>query len=335
MKNHDVVQGVKEKHKFQLMERANVVGVGVGYKDISGKRTDELSVVVLVRQKLPVVALPASSVIPKEIDGVRTDVVQVGELRAQQARTDRWRPAPPGVSIGHYLITAGTFGAVVRDRATNERLILSNNHVLANSNDATVGDAILQPGTADGGTPANDTIATLARFCPIEFNTGPGTCSLASAYASLGNFLAGLAGSSHRVEVVKINQAATNLVDAALARPLDDSQIVDEILEIGTVSGTASAYLGMPVRKSGRTTEFTTGEITVVNSTVTVSYGIGRTATFENQIVTTAMSQGGDSGSLLVSGNELQAVGLLFAGSDQSTIHSPIQAVLDCLEIVI
>jgi len=89
----------------------------------------------------------------------------------------------------------------------------------------------------------------------------------------------------------------------------------------------------MSVRKSGRTTEFTTGTITVLNATVNVSYGVGQVARFENQIVTTPMSQGGDSGSLLVAGDALHAVGLLFAGSDQATIHNPIQAVLDCLEV--
>ena len=63
----------------------------------------------------------------------------------------------------------------------------------------------------------------------------------------------------------------------------------------------------------------------MLNATVNVSYGVGQVARFENQIVTTAMSQGGDSGSLLVAGDALHAVGLLFAGSEQATIHNPIQ----------
>ena len=88
-------------------------------------------------------------------------------------------------------------------------------------------------------------------------------------------------------------------------------------------------------RKSGRTTGFTTGTITVLDTTVEVSYGTGRTAQFENQIVTTAMSQGGDSGSCLMDGESSLAVGLLFAGSDQATIHNPIQAVLKSLDIEI
>jgi hypothetical protein len=111
--------------------------------------------------------------------------------------------------------------------------------------------------------------------------------------------------------------------------------ILDEILEIGTVSGTTLPILGMSVRKSGRTTGLTSGSITVIDTTVDVSYGIGQTARFENQIVSTAMSQGGDSGSCLVDGDSTLAVGLLFAGSNQATIYNPIQAVLDCLDVVI
>ena len=128
---------------------------------------------------------------------------------------------------------------------------------------------------------------------------------------------------------------AANLVDAAVARPEDEGSILDDILEIGTVEGIEPATLGMPVRKSGRTTGFTTGEITLLDATVSVGYGSGRIARFDDQIVTGPISQGGDSGSLLVAGDSLRAVGLLFAGSDQTTVHSPIQAVLDALEIEI
>jgi hypothetical protein len=271
--------------------------------------------------------------IPKNIDTIPTDVIEVGEIRALQAHTDRWRPAPGGVSIGHYQITAGTLGTVVRDRTTNDRLILSNNHVLANSNNADPGDPIIQPGAADGGQANEDTIAHLERFCPIQFSIDEGVCDLANTFVNAGNALAQLLGSKHRLQAFQTDPAATNLVDAAVARPINDADILDEILEIGEISGKVDAVLGMPVRKSGRTTEFTTGEITVLDATVNVSYGIGRIARFEGQIVTGPMSQGGDSGSLLVADDSLQAVGLLFAGSEQTTIHNPIQAVLDCLEV--
>jgi hypothetical protein len=329
------VAQVKEQAKGDLLSLPNVVGVGVGYKTVGEVKTGEMSIVVMVRRKLPAAALPAEALAPKQVGEVSVDVLQVGDIRAQQSRTDRVRPAPGGVSIGHYLITAGTFGCVVRDQATNARLILSNNHVLANSNAAAVGDAILQPGPVDGGRPANDTIATLERFCPIDFGSQPGVCSLAQAYASLGNTIAALLGSQHRLDVSRYNPQATNLVDAAVARPLNDGDILDEIMDIGVVQGTLEATLAMPLRKSGRTTGFTTGQVLVLDATIDVSYGVGKTARFENQIVAGAMSQGGDSGSLVVHGSELKAVGLLFAGSDQSTVINPIQAVLNCLQVSI
>jgi hypothetical protein len=305
----------------------------VSYKQVAGKPSGELSVAVLVQKKLPKAALSAEALIPPELDGVRTDVIQVGELRALQARTDRWRPARGGISLGHYQITAGTFGCTVRDRTSGVRLILSNNHVLANSNNANPGDAILQPGPADGGQPAQDTLAHLERFCRIQFNEEPANCRIASGVAGVANTLARWVGSSHRLQAIRANAQAANLVDAAVARPVNDAEIVDDILEVGTVVGTIPAALGMAVRKSGRTTATTSGQVVVLDATVSISYGSGLSATFEKQIVSTPMSQGGDSGSLLVTNDGLLAVGLLFGGSEQATIHNPIQAVLDCLDV--
>ncbi|MCZ7544323.1 MAG: hypothetical protein M5R40_12680 [Anaerolineae bacterium] len=133
---------VKARAEASILAKANVVGVGVGYKVQAGRVTDQLSVMVLVRRKVPSAGLAAEALVSPEIEGVPTDVIEVGDLRALQARTDRWRPAPAGVSMGHYMVTAGTFGAVVRARSTGARLLLSNNHVFANSNDASPGDPI-------------------------------------------------------------------------------------------------------------------------------------------------------------------------------------------------
>jgi len=335
MAERAAVKRVKETYKETIMSKPNVIGVGTGYKISKGAQTSELCIITLVRQKMPLEGLSPQAVVPKSVDGVLTDVVEIGDVKALQSPTDRWRPAPGGVSIGHYKITAGTLGTVVRDRDSGDRLILSNNHVLANSNEATPGDLILQPGTADGGTTTSDVIAHLERFCTIEFSQEPGSCSLASSFAEIGNAIASLLGSKHRVQAIRANPQATNLVDCAVARPINDGDVLDEILNIGVVSGTLEATLGMAVRKSGRTTGLTTGTINVVDATISVSYGVGRTATFENQLVAGPMSQGGDSGSLVVAGDALKAVGLLFAGSDQSTIFNPIQAVLDCLNITI
>jgi hypothetical protein len=343
----------KSAYKGLILSRPNVVGLGVGYKVSDGRESDELSVVVMVRQKLPPVSLAPEDMIPQEVAGVRTDVIEVGELRpldaypldaypldarpldagTQVSRTGRIRPAPGGVSIGHYRITAGTLGCAVRDQKTGARLILSNNHVLANRNEGEQGDPILQPGLADGGLPERDTIALLERFEPIHYNQEPPACSIASAYAAIGNRLARWLGSTHQVQVFQFRPFATNLIDAALARPILESDVLDEILDIGKVEGLTEAALGMQVSKSGRTTDFTSGTINILDATVTVNYGGDRSATFDHQIVSTPMSQGGDSGSLLVASESKQAVGLLYAGSGQATLFNPIQTVLNTMKV--
>ena len=339
MSSREEVQRIKRLAARELLRKANVVGVGIGYKEKHGLRTQDLSLVVLVEKKLPLSALAKRDVVPSEIRGVATDVKQVGRIVAYKSRTERWRPAPPGVSIGHWAITAGTFGAVVRDAQTGERLILSNNHVLANSNQASPGDAILQPGPADGGQNPADRIAELLRFVPIQFETGGGgngdTCSTASFVARTANLFARLLASPWRLVPVKLQTLETaNRVDAAVARPVAQDAIEDAVLEIGEVHGTAEAELGLAVRKSGRTTGLTTGTVQVIDATVRVGYGAAGTALFENQIVTGNMSAPGDSGSLLVEQDGQRAVGLLFAGSDQSTIFNPIAAVESALSVV-
>ena len=328
------VTEVTDRHKESILAKPNVLGVGTGYKKQKGKQLGDLCVVAMVSQKIPRAGLDPLDLVPVEVEGISTDVIQVGFLRAHQARTDRWRPALGGVSLGHYMITAGTLGVVVRDRKTNDRLILSNNHVLAHNNQGQHGDPVLQPGAVDGGREEKDTFAALERFYPINFSLGPVECRTAEAYANFGNWMAKILGSKHRVQAFWSDPQATNQVDAAVARPLDEMEVLDEILEIGAISGVLPAMLGMRVRKSGRTTGLTTGQIMVLDATVNIDYG-GQSARFEKQIVTTAMSQPGDSGSLLVAAESLQAVGLLFAGSDQVTLHNPIHAVLECLDVTL
>ena len=123
-----------------------------------------------------------------------------------------------------------------------------------------------------------------------------------------------------------------NQVDGALARPVSSDMVADEILELGAVTGEREAELGMEVKKSGRTTGLTTGTVQLLDASVQVGYGGEKIALFTNQILTTNMSQGGDSGSLLVDAEGNRAVGLLFAGSDQVTIHNPIGVVKDALK---
>ncbi|MBE0476688.1 MAG: hypothetical protein IBX62_06315 [Coriobacteriia bacterium] len=324
-----------------LLRRPNVVATGVGYKQVEGESTGEVGIVCSVTRKLPATQLAPGDLVPSEVEGVRTDVVQTGVIRALDwepaAQPDepgdpkrRHRPAPGGVSVGHVAVTAGTLGCLVR--RGGEILILSNNHVLAVSNAASPGDTILQPGPYDGGSDPGDAIALLDAFVPIRLAEGPSSCPLAAGAARALNALARLFGSDTRLRAVSL-AAPENLVDAALGAPLDPSLVSPEILGVGTPQGAASGELGMRVRKSGRTTGLTEGRIEQVDVTVDVTYG-ERTARFADQLMAGAMSAGGDSGSVVLDGTGA-AVGLLFAGSETSTIVNRIENVLTALGVAL
>jgi len=222
------------------------------------------------------------------------------------ARFDR--PVPIGVSTGHPDITAGTIGARVKDGAGNV-YALSNNHVYADENNASIGEAVIQPGTYDGGTVAKDTIGALDAFVPIAFD-----------------------GSDN---VVDAAIALSSTTDLGNATP-DDGY--------GTPSSTilASPTVGTKVQKYGRTTGLTTGSVTMINAVINVGYDNG-TARFVGQILVQddkrgrvdGFSAGGDSGSLIVTQGGNSPVGLLFAGSKFYTVANPIGAVLDAFTVAI
>ena len=170
--------------------------------------------------------------------------------------------------------------------------------------DATPGDAVIQPGTYDGGSSGADDIGTLADYQEIDF---PGTC--------------------------------TNVMDAAIAlSSTADLGNTTPSAGYGTPkSTTLAAALNMKVKKFGRTTGQTKGTVFAFNATLNVSYGPGKVACFTNQIIISpgTFSAGGDSGSLVVGDGKGRSrrddgkpIGLLFAGSASYTIISPIDAIL-------
>jgi hypothetical protein len=314
-----LAQQSKRRNEARLMRMRNVVAVGIGFKTVGSIPTNELCVVVSVINKLPLIQLPESARIPRTLGDVPTDVVETGIIHAFQDPKQKMRPARPGVSIGHYQITAGTLGCLVQ--RDGQVFILSNNHVLANSNQGHQGDAILQPGSYDGGTLA-DQIGTLEQFIPVSFGV-----SLGCGCSPFG-FLQRLLGNASPA----VNEPGNNTVDCAIARPLSPELVNPDILEVGIPTGVGTAALGTPVQKSGRTTGHTTDQITQIDVSVTVSYGGTNVAIFKNQLAAGPMSQGGDSGSAVLDMDK-KVVGLLFAGSNSTTIMNPFQPVLDALQV--
>jgi hypothetical protein len=298
----------------------NVHAVGIGRKMVEGVTTDVPSVRFYVVQKLASSLLNPESRIPRSIEGVPTDVIESapafiapGSAPWSPDRRRRHRPAPAGISVAHYEVTAGTIACYCRSTRDDEDeavYLLGNNHVLANLGEAKIGDDVLQPGPADGGTAA-DRFATLARFARVE-----------------------------------LDGATPNTVDAAIARVLEPGSIEPSICSIGRVGGTDVATGEMRVRKYGRTTGFTEGVVTDIAYQPLV--GVGHRdpspiALFDDQIrIEVAPSYptfalGGDSGSLVLTGRSRRAIGLLFAvpPSGDYGVANPIDMVLSALEITI
>jgi hypothetical protein len=301
-----------------LSRKSNVVGVGMGVKWTNGEPTGQPAVLVLVTHKAPMGDLRPADRVPPSIDGVRTDVLAVGrpmagaQAAAGVTLASRLRPVVGGFSIGHKDITAGTLATAAYDilpggsanppssgiGEPSQFYVLSNNHVLANGNDGRIGDAILQPGAFDGGIDPDDRIGTLSRFIPLDFAPD-----------------------------VPLEQH-NNIVDAAVA-VVNCSDVDRQLFWIGRLRGwrrKANVNVGTVVQKVGRSSGFTLGRITAVRVTIDVGYGGGRAARLRDQIIATAMSIPGDSGSLIVTLDGV-AVGLLCAGSPTATVINQIENV--------
>ena len=135
----ETVKRIKTEREDDLLARPNVTGVGIGYKEIGGEETDELSVLVTVERKLARDELDSSSIVPPQVETsegeVQTDVIELGRpLPAQGPGGKRIRPVWPGVSIAgalapdDYTPDRGALGLFLADG--RQVYLISNNHVL-------------------------------------------------------------------------------------------------------------------------------------------------------------------------------------------------------------
>ncbi|MFX1260008.1 MAG: hypothetical protein ACFFAN_19335 [Promethearchaeota archaeon] len=76
------VKKVKERYEAELMKKSGVVGCAIGYKHLNGKKTNKLCIVCYVKKKKSEKKLKKQDIIPKKVEGIPTDVVESGEIRA-------------------------------------------------------------------------------------------------------------------------------------------------------------------------------------------------------------------------------------------------------------
>ena len=267
-----------------FLKRPDIIGVGVN------EETQTILIYINCEEHCDTESIPGT------VGGYPVEIVPIGAFQPLADggyRTYRFRPVVGGISAGHVSVSTGTISAVIRNKVNGEKLILSNNHIFANTSSTTngyahEGDLILQPGRADLTAPAtdDDVVATLYRWIPFQ-------------------------------------DTKMNLVDAALALPLNQNDVATYILashDLDTipVKGVASVTSAINVKKYSRTSDVDWGRVIDWNFSVGVDYKDGVTRNFTDQLLVQIQTQGGDSGSLLLDEYD-NAVGLIFAGGQDDS----------------
>jgi hypothetical protein len=298
------VQGMV--HMRPLRARpSHVHAVGLGGKNDG----DEPAVIVYVTRKLPESELSASEIVPKEVDGVRTDVVESPMARlaaCTDLRRRRNRPLVGGVSVGRSGGPSGTLGTFVESTRAGDPVgalyLLSNSHVLFSGKGRIRGVGVVQPAVDDGD---GDRVAVLERA------TSLGVGRLIGA-------------------------------DAAIARVDLPGGVDNQICGIGAIAGATAPVKDMVVSKHGRTTGLTTGTIKAVGLAAEVLDEHDRRLRFMNVFRVepngaAPVARLGDSGSLVVRETDRVAVGLLYAADEAGRFYlaQPIDDVCKELEIAL
>ena len=308
------VIAAKESVEERILKQPGVTGIDVGYKYVGGHRTEEVAIRVMVEKKN--VAVPAEEKVPDTIDGIKTDVIErtyflqdamknkmkVDDI-SLQADTGNYSPVKGGISIGPCRVVGGfvfvgTLGAIVKDNATGNPLLLSNFHVMCIDNGWHVGDTMAQPGRVDGGSCPANVVGTLQRAAL----TGLVDCAVSS-----------LSGRGFSCEIVALGKVAGTAV-ATLGMP---------VRKRGRTTGLTFGF----VDSVSLSVNIDYGNGIGVR-TLTNQIGI-RPDTAHNP----AFGDHGDSGSAVVDGT-VHVVGLHFAGSnDGHGIANQIANVLTALNV--
>lgn len=291
-KSIEEIRKVKKDIEPELLKIPGVTGVGIGKKTVAGQKQDEIGIKVYVNKKKKEDEIPGTELIPKEKNGVKTDVVELTPnpvpYSQQYGEVDKNLVdiLKGGINIGTPIMS-GTLGAIVLDKNTQppQPLILSNCHILRPTLTSAPGDPIYNP----GDNPSHN----VASLYDAKINE----------YMDAG--------------VATINNSANINIECGIEGIGPVNGFVD-------VRNTNTDPDNIPVKKRGITTKVTSGTIIDCNFTFTVPYSrYQMEQVFVDQILIQpdppnpggAFSLLGDSGSAIV-GYSDRVVGLLIAGDE-------------------
>jgi len=287
----------------EILEKIpNVVAVGIGLKETDGEFTDEIAFRVFVTEKKPKNELKKHEIIPKEIEGHKTDVLIpyhiTNEAFVERQNTKDVRPLQGGIAMGNDKEQGayGTLGWFARLN-DNTLVILTNKHVLY--------DVTLATDTSINKAAQ----AFYSKSCCCE-------CGV------IGQTIIGIKNNTVDCALATINaDIGTSL------RITNDS--TDQILK---VAGTAQAVIGN-AKKIGARSIFTKGKIVHIGDAAAAATDPAGGAitvhpdqliiipapeeTYENENGKKAFSNPGDSGSAILD-DDNKMVGLLWGGDASS-----------------
>ncbi|HEV7333096.1 MAG TPA: hypothetical protein VGN63_18825 [Flavisolibacter sp.] len=247
--------------KNYLMQFRHVEDVGIGFKEVDGVVTNELSIVVNVTEKVSPEHLPPVENIPAAIDGIPVDVVSYRLIVDEpvervavkdESRYSRMDPLVGGINIKNKKKNAGlggTLGAFVTFSPTDKVYAITNWHVVKRPFWSAKNDPVVQPHKLD----LDDGLIGYVRMLNEKLDI---------AFIELSGRAAATANKIYGIQ--------------------------------GNIVGTTSPEVGMRVFKSGTRTGVTYGIITKVMSNyarVEPDPDVYGTADVE-------ISSGGDSGSV-------------------------------------
>ncbi len=318
---------VYEQVERDLMALPNVIGVGIGLKEVGGERTDEICFRVYVSAKKNRSEIAATQIVPAQIAGFKTDVVKVYEQQTQ-VFVERREVSEHATLTGGIAVSSeknpdeyGTLGWFATDTSDNSRVLLSNEHVLYPL--MTIGDKMAKDG---------DRVAQPRHSKTCCCHTGV-----------IGN---------------NVTSVSNDKVDCAIAK-LDGSRPLNPVItnkatnKILKVKGKDEAIIGVAVKKIGARSGFTQGVVVDIGVVVTTEQQIplpgGGTVKqrkhqiivapasdekYENEANQIAFSNHGDSGSVILDVDDL-IIGLLYGAVKENeglTLANNIDNVLAALE---
>lgn len=314
-----------------VLRLKNVVGYSGDLRPRNAILEDEKCLLVYVTEKVPLSTLRLDEIIPSTIEDIPTDIFAIGTPTIGEptdlGRRDAVHPLVSGISVGNWSITAGTLGRAVKKG--RQEYLPSNAHVLTDGANKTISKEkrIIQPGKHDGGR-LRDLIGYYTWHDRIFSKEEPSDCPVSRTVITVFNYLSKHSGRRSRL---KSYVEGDNHQDFAVAEPIDGIEYeVDRTYDFD-LEGMAFALrlfagsdkitigckakyqleagydpvddlpihdvnVGDVIRKSGRTTFDTNGEVIDDTARVMVTYGNFK-AMQRDVVMLTYMSAGGDSGS--------------------------------------